>query len=126
MRCSCRGSSLPTCWSRRRRLSPRKSRRQDGARRKDTVELWKVSREATVLTRPLLLYYSMLNLVRGVMLPRLGTFGEPSHGLSFTSASTLLDCKATVTKNGTFRRFAESLGATGDLIEGRSYTLRDL
>lgn len=93
---------------------------------RQAVELWKASRGSSILTRPLLLYYSILNLTRGMMLPRLGTFGEPSHGLSFTSAPNLLDCKATVTKSGTFRRFAESLGVTGDRIDGRSYTLRDL
>lgn len=93
---------------------------------RQAVELWKVSTETTVLTRPLLLYYSMLNLTRGFMLPRLGTFGESSHGLSFISGSRLLDCKAKVTKTGTFRRFAESLGVQGDLLDGRSYSLRDL
>jgi hypothetical protein len=56
----------------------------------------------------------------------MGTFGEPSHGLSYSSGPTLLECKATVTKSGTFRRFAESLGLAQDLLDKRSYTLRDL
>lgn len=110
----------------KRRGHPESVARPASLRVRQAIELWKSSRGTSALTRPLLLYYAMLNLVRGIMLPRTGTIGERSHGLSYQSGTDLLSCKATVTKGGTFRRHAESLGLAQDMIDGRSYTLRDL
>lgn len=93
---------------------------------RQAVELRRAARGASTLTKPLLLYYSMLNLTRGIMLAYAGSFGARSHGLVYRGRSTLLDCCAEVGKRGTFRAFAEALGVpTGDL-EGKTYSLREL
>ena len=93
---------------------------------RQALELWESSKGTSILTRPLLLYYAMLNLSRGVMLAYLGEFGARSHGLTFRSGGTLLDCSAIVGKKaeGTFPRFAKSLGA--NVLGGTEFTLRNL
>src|SRR6516164_5189351 len=48
---------------------------------RQAVELRKASSGTSMLTRPLLLYYAVLNLVRGTMLPWFGTQGKATHGL---------------------------------------------
>lgn len=93
---------------------------------RQALELRQASREASSLTKPLLLYYSMLNLTRGVMLAHQGTFGAPSHGLSYQAGPSLLDCAAKVASKGTFRAFAEGIGVPKPDLDGKTYSLRDL
>ena len=90
------------------------------------IELRRVAREATILTRPLLLYYSALNLARGIMLAYPGEAGHPTHGLRFVSAPSLLDCTAQVCAKGTFPQFMQSLEWPPDQYEGKSFSLRQL
>jgi len=93
---------------------------------RQAVELRRAGIDASLLTKPLLLYYSMLNLVRGVMLPTRGDFGARAHGLSYSSGPTLLECKAEVSPRGTFRAFAESVGVPPADLDKRVFSLRDL
>lgn len=92
---------------------------------RQAVELRRSSRDASVLTRPLMLYYAMLNLTRSVMATPSGEFGSPTHGLSYVAGSSLLDCAAKTNSKGTFVQFVSSLGYKDDLAKHR-LTLRDL
>jgi hypothetical protein len=94
---------------------------------RQAIELRRAAMDTSVLTKPLLLYYSALNLVRGVALAFAGSAGAPTHGLSYSAGTTLLDCKAKVQQRGTFPTFAQSMGApAADVAPGKEYTLRDL
>lgn len=93
---------------------------------RQAIELRDAAREASSLTKPLLLYYSMLNLTRGVMLAHVGSIGAPSHGLGYQAGPTLLECRAKVSPRGTFRTFAEGLGVPSTDLDGKTYSLRDL
>jgi len=93
---------------------------------RQAVEFRRLARLSSPVTKPLLLYYSALNLVRGLMLAFTGDFGHQSHGLRFESGDSLLACKAAVTKRGTFRRFIESLHVDLTKIEKREFSLADV
>ena len=93
---------------------------------RQAVELRRLSTEASAVTRPLLFYYSVLNLVRGVMLTYLGDIGGRSHGLKYESGAGLLSCNASMTRAGTYRRFVESLGISVAALEGTRFQLADL
>lgn len=93
---------------------------------RQAIELRRASRDSSALTKPLLLYYSMLNLTRGVLLAFQGDFGSPSHGLRYRAGPTLLECKAEVGAQGTFRTFAQSLGTPIADLDNKIYSLRDL
>lgn len=93
---------------------------------RQAIELRRASGDASALTKPLLLYYSMLNLTRGVLLAYQGDIGAPSHGLQYRAGLTLLDCKAEVGKKGTFRAFAKTIGVPASDLDNKSYSLRDL
>lgn len=93
---------------------------------RQAVELRRASRDSSALTKPLMLYYSMLNLTRGVLLAFQGDFGSPSHGLRYRAGPTLLECKAEVSNQGTFRTFAKSIGMPSADLDNKTYSLRDL
>lgn len=93
---------------------------------RQAVELRRAARDASVLTKPLLLYYAMLNLARGLMLAIRGEYGPRMHGLTYESGKTLLDCKAVVSSKGTFRTFAQTLGMPDSEVDKKSYSLRDV
>jgi hypothetical protein len=90
------------------------------------IELRESSLSSSILTKPLLLYYSCLNLIRGVLLASRGDLGDHSHGLKYEAGESLLQCKATVLKNGTFIKLLESFNDPdiGKLI-GKSYSLEE-
>lgn len=93
---------------------------------RQAVELRRASRDLSPLSRPLPLYYSALNLVRGVLLAYFGEFGPPRHGLAYKGSSALVECAASVTKEGTFTRFAHSVAPQLSLeLEGKVLSLRD-
>ncbi|XYI00065.1 YaaC family protein [Sorangium sp. So ce1128] len=93
---------------------------------RQAIELRRASSDSSALTKPLMLYYSMLNLTRGVMLAFQGDFGSPSHGLRYRAGPTLLECKAEVGAQGTFRTFADSIGTPAAELDNKTYSLRDL
>lgn len=93
---------------------------------RQSLELHMVSIDTSILIRPLMLYYSMLNLIRGMMLAYTGSFGEHTHGLRYVGAKDLLDCSAVVTSKGTFKRFAKSINAPDRLLDKQSYSLKEL
>jgi hypothetical protein len=89
------------------------------------IELRSAASGTSALTKPLLLYYSALNLARGTLLAHLGDMGIPRHGLAYVAGPTLLECKAKVC-DGTFLKFAQLLGTPPELLDRKEYTLRDL
>lgn len=78
---------------------------------RQALELHEASLNTSTLTRPLLLYYSALNLVRGALLARHGESGAASHGMRYSAGSDLLNSTAEITKGGTFPRLVESIWA---------------
>jgi hypothetical protein len=89
---------------------------------RQAVEFRRASQGASVLTRPLTQYYSVLNLTRAMHAIRIEVRPTPSHGLKFTRADALLDCAATPTKDGTF---PEYLAAHGLPKVTGTFTLRE-
>jgi hypothetical protein len=77
---------------------------------RQAVEFRQATRGSTVLTAPLTLYYSFLNLVRALL--SLSTAKEPSrtHGLRFSSASSLFDTTAVVQAGGRFPTTLTGMG----------------
>lgn len=92
---------------------------------RQAVELRKASRGATALTRPLLLYYSALNLSRGAMMILSGHMGSPTHGVRYEGSDSWLLCSAKVTKKGTFVELSHLLGMNLDCFIHRSFSLGD-
>lgn len=76
---------------------------------RQALELRSAVQRSTLLTGPLPLYYSFLNLLRAFLALVAELIPTPTHGLKYGSRSSLLECEATVTK-GTF---AEYLNARG-------------
>jgi hypothetical protein len=95
-------------------------------RMRQAVELRRAAQGASILARPLMLYYSALNLVRGVLLTYVGDIGGPSHGLRYRPGAGLLDCTAEFCKTGTFVRFAGSMGLHPQNLQKTVFSLRDL
>lgn len=93
---------------------------------RQAVELRRASRDTSSLTRPLMLYYAALNLIRGVMLTYTGDIGNPSHGLKYAPGPSLLECSAKPTRSGTFKAFALTIGVEPDDVTNKTYKLRDL
>ena len=66
------------------------------------IELRAPMDRATILTKPLLVYYSLLNLVRAMITLSTGRVCEPHHGLSARgTCSSLTELSAKATKRGT-------------------------
>lgn len=93
---------------------------------RQALELRRAAQSASILTRPLLLYYSMLNMTRGFMCAYTGSAGKPRHGLSYSGGASLLECRARADLEGTFGTFARSIGAKDADIKALSISLRDL
>jgi hypothetical protein len=74
---------------------------------RQSLEFRQAFTQSTLLTSPLPLYYSFLNLTRALL--RLGSdkTPEPTHGLKFCNHNTLLDTKAKIVK-GTFSNYLDS------------------
>lgn len=101
-------------------------------RLRQAVELRRASHSTTLLTRPLPLYYSSLNLVRAALAVVTKASPTPAHGLRHVNSPDLLENGATVS-HGTFRdylaacdcsdlpakplRFADCLAAIPELGE---------
>ena len=97
--------------------------RYASARIRQAVELWNASRGSSLLSSPLTLYYSMLNLARGVHSLRYEIRPSPAHGLkSVVDTEDLLRTRITL-REGSFLEFAIANG--GPARRGDSLSLRD-
>lgn len=76
---------------------------------RQAVELRSAVKRSTLLTGPLPLYYSFLNLIRAFLALVPEQIPKPTHGLKYGSKSSLLECEATVTK-GTFEEYLTTRG----------------
>ena len=74
---------------------------------RQAVELRNAARRASLLTSPLMFYYSFLNLTRGMLAIGPEIMPAKGHGLRYISAKQLLDCAAEITP-GTFSDFLSS------------------
>lgn len=89
-----RPSTQPEQWSRLRRYGV--------VRVRQAIEFRRAASLHSLISSPLPLYYSLLNLTRGALAS--GPEIEPTskHGLIFDDAASVLDCRARVT-SGTGR-----------------------
>ena len=74
---------------------------------RQAVEFREASRHATLLTAPLPLYYSFLNLTRAFLALGPEIMPRPGHGLKFIRAEKLLDSKAQIIR-GTFADYLDA------------------
>ncbi len=88
---------------------------------RQAVEFRRASQGASLLTRPLAQYYSVLNLTRAMHALKTEVPPTPGHGLKFERAGSLLDCTARPDR-GTFADYlaAHQLPKVSD-----TFTLRD-
>ena len=86
------------------------------------VELRRANNNMTLLTRPLPLYYSFLNLLRACFAMVQDEIPKVGHGLKYRSAADILECAATLCA-GTFTTYLEANGATW--ASKRSFTLEE-
>jgi hypothetical protein len=84
------------------------------------VELHRTAHKSSLLTRPLSLYYSLLNLSRAALLAFNGEAGR-THGLRFHAGSALLECAAEVTNKGTWPLLLKAVG--GPSVSSVKYSL---
>lgn len=133
------GDPLGTVWRHIERVGTvdnltriAKRRNQDASlalsaslRIRQAVELRIAARGTSALSRPLLLYYSSLNLARGMMMIFAGHMGASGHGLKYVGAEHWLNCSARTTKKGTFREFTETLGISSTKLQDKQISLRD-
>ena len=73
---------------------------------RQACELRIAGRNSSLLTRPLTLYYSFLNLLRGVMALVPEVLSPSQHGLTYKSNAQLLLCEAKLT-TGTFGTYLD-------------------
>jgi len=87
-------------------------RRYVQARLRQAFEFRQAARGRSVMTSPLMLYYSFLNLARAIVALREGLEGKRGHGLRFErvlDGTGLMDCAAKV-QVGTFTDFLTATG----------------
>jgi len=73
---------------------------------RQACELRNAGRNSSLLTRPITLYYSFLNLLRGVMALVPEVLSPSQHGLTYKSNAQLLLCEAKLTP-GTFGTYLD-------------------
>jgi YaaC-like Protein len=78
-------------------------------RMRQSIEFRGMTRNSTLLTAPLSLYYSALNLTRACIAIRDEKFESKAHGLTFKMDSDILACAAKIT-DGTFSQYLRSSG----------------
>lgn len=94
------------------------------ARFRQTSEFRETGRGSTLVTRPLTLYYSILNLTRAVVVLRSDRHIEGGHGLGgFTTNTDLLACSVKTSKTGTFPALWQMYPDSGEMPD--TITLRD-
>jgi hypothetical protein len=80
-----------------------------GVRARQAVEFREAARQATLLTSPLSLYYSFLNLMRSSLCLHSDVFSSRAHGLVFESGKDLLSSGAKI-RTGTFADYLDEEG----------------
>ncbi len=80
-----------------------------GIRARQAVEFREAARQATLLTSPLSLYYSFLNLTRACLCLHSDMLPSTWHGLIFRSGTDLLSSRAELTR-GTFTDYLDATG----------------
>jgi len=94
------------------------------ARFRQTSEFRETGRTSTLVTKPLTLYYSILNLTRAVVVLRTDRPIEGGHGLGkFQTNTDLLACSVKTSETGTFPALWRMYTDSGAIPE--SITLRD-
>lgn len=83
--------------------------RYAGVRIRQAVEFRGASRQSTLLTSPLSLYYSFLNLTRACLCLHSDMLSSRGHGLAFQSGNDLLSSKARMIR-GTFTDYLDVNG----------------
>ena len=91
-------------------------------RTRQSLEFRKAAGGASLLTAPLPLYYSFLNLLRAFLALRTGHLATRAHGLTFVKRADVLSCGAKLTK-GTFGDYLGALSS--DWSKGTVVTLKD-
>lgn len=81
-----------------------------GVRVRQAVEFRKAARQSTLLTSPLSLYYSFLNLTRASMCLAVDDMTSKGHGLTFQGGEDLLSSGAKLAR-GTFTDYLDASGA---------------
>lgn len=76
---------------------------------RQSIELRDATRNSTMLTAPLALYYSILNLTRACMAIRDELLVNKAHGLIFKTGDEIRTCAAKVV-DGTFSQYLKSAG----------------
>lgn len=89
---------------------------------RQSIEFRIAAQSATLLTSPLPLYYSFLNLTRAFLALGPELMPRSMHGLKFIKADNLLDSKAQLSK-GTFTDYLDALSV--EWQEGHEITLGD-
>jgi hypothetical protein len=84
-------------------------------RMRQAIDFWRASRGTSMLTRPVQLYYAMLNLTRVTLLVATTGFGAKSHGAQYLTDPVLMDTALRVGKAGTFADFLKQVGCPTDL-----------
>ncbi|WP_156915043.1 YaaC family protein [Rubidibacter lacunae] len=82
---------------------------------RQAVEFRRSAASGTLVTAPLTLYYSFLNLLRGFMALVPEIRSTPGHGLALVEAPDLLSTAARLQRAGTFREYLTAVGATSTL-----------
>lgn len=91
---------------------------------RQACEFRESARDLSLVTRPLPLYYSLLNLTRAFYVMKTGMLADRSHGLSDSGTDGLLEARASTHKNGgTFRELCALLGWKDDIPS--TFTLKD-
>jgi len=88
---------------------------------RQAIEFRNAAKGVSSLTRPLLLYYCVLNLLRAVMSITRDGMGHPGHGARYESSADLLDCRAVIGKKGTIVEGHK--GLYGQELGGQEVTL---
>lgn len=81
---------------------------------RQSIEFRKAYLQSTLLTSPLALYYSFLNLLRASLCMHSDFFPAQSHGLSFQPGASLFDSGAKVARKGTFKDYLDETGYSSD------------
>lgn len=88
-----------------------------GVRFRQAAEFREAHLRSTLLTSPLTLYYSFLNLLRACLCMHSDFFPTFSHGLSFQSGADLFSSGAKITRRGTFQEYLGHMGYSPDLAK---------
>lgn len=90
---------------------------------RQACEFRKSLQQTTLLTAPLPLYYSFLNLTRSILSLNSASIPTPSHGLTFKKGNNFLDNAALILEKGTFVDYLNSMNINS--ISNKIFTLND-